>query len=316
MVRFFERILLEQKHMPENVVPAYLYSHPQVDTRIEVVRGLGEQLKPTTTPPRLDDRFREMQQRLAYLVAKHRTWVGDVEPYDRARVQPLLDTAAARRSAGDVDGALAALAEAERVEPLDPRVPVQRGEILLANGHPADAAVAYRRAVRLDPNPPAVLLALARSYREAGDRREAIFFAEQAIWRSGARGTLRPQAERQLERLIFPVIAESGFGDDRIERTPGAVSVPDPTPPRFGASEEEARWWARLGPHYVPWISYVKLRWIDPAGDVVREEKPSRSQRVYLGDHLKLADAAPGDWKLEVLLGDDVVHVQPFVVAR
>ena len=315
MVRFFERIQLEEKRAPQGQVPAYLYSHPDVDSRIQVVRGLAERLQPTTTPPRLDDRFHEMQARLAYLVAKRRMFAGEVPTYERAVAQPFLDTAQDRRSSGDLQGALAALDQAERAAPNDPRVPVTRGEIYAGTNRPAEAATAYRRAIRLDPNPPAILLALARSYRDEGDRRSAIFFTEQAIWRAGQKGTLRPQAERQLERLIFPVIAESGFGDDRALHTSGPGATPDAAVPRVAAKDGQVAWWARIGPHYVPWAEYVKLRWIDPKGEVVRQEKPHRSQRVFFDDAVKVADAAPGNWKLEVLLGDDVVHTQVFAVA-
>lgn len=311
MVRFFERILLEKRRRPEGNIPAYLFSHPQVETRIDVVRKLGEKLTPTTTPPeRFEERFREMQARLAVIVARGRA-PGSVEPYDRAVAQPLLDAAAARRAAGDVDGALAQLVVAEEHAPKDPRIPVMRGEILQEAGRPADAATAFRRAVYLDPNPPSVLLALARAHADAGNRRAAIFFTEQAIWRSGSRGTLRQQAERSLERLIFPVIAESGFGTERFAR-PG----PGATPPRV--TTEEIEWRARLGAHYVPWASYVRVRWIDPTGTVVREDEPRRTKRVYLRDVLTDHEEmpVPGLWKLEVLLGEDLVYTQPFEVAR
>lgn len=314
MVRFFERILLEKQKLPEFEVPAYLYSHPQVETRIDVVRGLGEKLQPTTSPPRLDGRFRQMQMRLAYLVAKGRAGPGDIQPYDRAVAQPLLDAAAARRAAEDLDGALAALVEAERLEPNDPRVPVLRGDILMEQRRPAEAAVAYRRAIRLDPNPPAILLALARAHRDAGNRREAIFFAEQAVWRSGTRGTMRPQAERQLERLLFPVIAEWGFGVDPAPRTPDGRAVPPAEQPRFEIDGGPVAWWARVGPHYIPWGEYLTVRWIDPTGAVAREKKPKRSQRVYLSDSVEVEDREPGEWRIEVLLADDVVDSQPFRV--
>ena len=311
MVRFFERILLEKRRMPAGNVPAYLFSHPQVETRIDVVRGIGEKLAPTSTPPaRFEERFREMQARLAVIVARGRV-ASTVEPYDRAVAQPLLDAAAERRANGDVEGALAQLVVAEEHAPNDPRVPVLRGEILQAEGRPADAAAAFRRAVYLDPNPPAVLLALARAHADAGDRRAAIFFTEQAIFRSGARGTLRQQAERSLERLIFPVIAESGFGAGRYVRPEAGAAAPR-------LVEEEVEWWARLGPHYVPWASYVRVRWIDPEGAVVRERKPRRSKHVHLSDALESEDEAllPGAWRLEVLLGEDVVHTQPFELVR
>ncbi|RIL05644.1 MAG: hypothetical protein DCC71_09650 [Proteobacteria bacterium] len=307
MVRFFERILLEKDRRPEGEIPSYLYSHPQVESRIDVVRGL--ELEPTRTPPRFAERFRAMQQRVAYLVAKGRAGPASVAPHDRARTQPFLDAAAARRRANDVDGALAQLLEAERAEPGDPRVPVLRGDILLEAGRPADAAVAYRRAIHLDPNPPAVLLALGRAHRDAGDRRDAIFFTEQALWRTGARGVLRQQAERQLERLIFPVIAESGFGDERATPASGV--------PRLPAGGAPIDWWARIGPHYVGVMEYLRVRWTDPSGAVVRDEKPKKSQRVYFGDRLETGDStpAPGEWKVDVLLANDLVHTQRFVVA-
>src|SRR5262249_2987415 len=122
-------------------------------------------------------------------------------------------------------------------------------------------------------------------------------------------------AERQLERLIFPVIAESGFGDERELHTSGPGATPDPAIPRIAAKDGQVEWWARIGPHYVPWAEYVKLRWIDPKGAVVRQGKPPRSERVFFDDAVKVADAAPGNWKLEVLLGDDIVHTQVFAVA-
>lgn len=304
MVRFFERILLEQKEMPEGQIPSYLYSHPQLEQRIDVVRGL--RLQPKRLPPEFDARFREMQQRVAYLVAKGRAGQAPVPPHDRARTQPFLDAAAARRSANDLDGALAQLDAAERAEPNDPRVPVLRGDILMQAKRPAEAAIAYRRAIHLDPNPPAVLLALGRAHRDAGNRREAIFFTEQAVWRAGSRGILRQQAERELERLIFPVIAESGFGDERVATTAA--------PPRMPSSGPPVRWWARIGPHYAELVSYVRVRWVDPTGAVVREEEPDRDRRVWLSDHIEAAET-PGTWKIEVLLAGDVVLTQSFEVA-
>ncbi len=306
MVRFFERILLEQKSAPEGFIPPYLYSHPAVESRIEVIRGLEKTLAPTKAPPRLDDRFQQMQGRLAYLVAHHRGELTDAPSYDRSKTDALLETASRQRAAGDTGDALLTLAAAEVQEPKDPRVAVQRGEILGAAGRPAEAVVAYRRAVYLDANPPSVLLALARAYRDSGDHRKAVFFAEQAVWRSGAKGTLRPQAERELERLIFPVIAESGFGDGPAQSSTGEqhAALQQTT---VRAKDGALQWWARISPHHLPWGSYINVRWVDPNGNVVREEKQRRFQRVYLSDSYDFEDAPRGDWKLEVWLADDIV---------
>jgi len=68
----------------------------------------------------------------------------------------------------------------------------------------------------------------------------------------------------------------------------------------------------------VPWASYVRVRWIDPEAAVVREGKPRRSKHVHLSDALASEDAAllPGAWRLDVLLGEDVVHTQAFELVR
>ena len=313
MVRFFERILLEKQQGPEGFIPPYLYSHPAVETRIDVVRGLDQKLKPMTSPPRLEERFKEMQGRLAYLVAHRRGELTDKPSYDRTRTDPLLETATRQRQAGDIEGALVTLAAAEVQEPKDPRVAVQRGEILADAGRPADAVVAYRRAVFLDANPPSVLLALARAYRDSGDHRKAVFFAEQAVWRSGTKGTLRLHAERELERMIFPVIAESGFGDGPAQSSGGEQNV-SAQQTSMRAKDGALQWWARISPHHLPWASYIQVRWVDPDGNVVREKKQRRFQRVYMSDSYDFEDAPRGDWKLEVLLADDIVHSETIQV--
>jgi predicted Zn-dependent protease len=314
MVRFFERILLEQKQGPEGFIPPYLYSHPAVETRIDVVRGLDEKLQPTTSPPRLDARFKAMQGRLAYLVAHRRGALTDTPAYDRTRNEALLEKANRERQSGETEAALATLAAAEAQEPNDPRVPVLRGEIRAATGRPADAVVAYRRAVHLDNNPPSVLLALARAHRDAGDHRKAVFFAEQALWRSGTKGTLRLQAERELERMIFPVVAESGFGDGPEPIRAGTLRAPV-AQTVVHSGDTPLQWWARISPHHLPWGGYITVRWIDPSGSVVREKKPRRFQRVYLADSYDFEDAARGEWTLEVLLAEDVVHTEKIRVA-
>jgi hypothetical protein len=154
-----------------------------------------------------------------------------------------------------------------------------------------------------------VLLALARAYRDTGDHRKAVFFAEQAVWRAGTKGTLRLQAERELERMIFPVVAESGFGDGPTTSSAGALRAPA-SQTVVHKGDGSLQWWARISPHHLPWGSYIKVRWIDPSGSVVREEKPRHFQRVYVADNYEFEAAPRGDWKLEVLLADDVVHTE------
>jgi predicted Zn-dependent protease len=308
MVRFFERIELEQDQAPEGFIPPYLYSHPAVDARIEVVRELDAKLKPMKSPPRLDERFRAMQGRLAYLLAHKRSAISDVAPHDRTRTDPLLAEARGHRAAGDTEAAFASLDAAERLEPNDPRVSAERGEILMAEGRPADAAVAYRRAVYLDPNPPSLMLALSRAHRAAGNRRKAVFFAEQAVWRSGTQGTMRLQTERELERLIFPVVAQSGFGTGPARSSANDASDTDaPELLTVRRADGEQHFWGRISPHHLPTANYLTARWTDPSGKVMRDKSPRRTQRVYILDSYDFQDAAPGDWSFQVLLADEVV---------
>jgi predicted Zn-dependent protease len=304
MVRFFERIQLEQGERPQGYVPPYLFSHPQVEARIAALRALGPRSRSLAHPPDLDQRFAAMQARLAWLVGNRRAAQGAVEPYDRGATDALLAEAA---RAGRPDDALDALARAERAEPRDPRVPYRRAEILEAEGRLDDAIAAYRRAVFLDPNPPAVLLALARAHRAAGHRREALFFLDQAGWRAGATGRARVQIDAEIERTVFPVVAESGFADGSSgdgAPTPGGVERT-----RLAAGDRRAAWWARLSPHWVPSRGWFRVRWVDPAGRADDAESPERS-----GAHLVAARAfeaggpAPGEWRVELLYGEEVVH--------
>ena len=64
----------------------------------------------------------------------------------------------------------------------------------------------------------------------------------------------------------------------------------------------------------MPLIDYMRVRWVDPDGAVAREKKPKRSQRVYLSDTVEVGENEPGEWRLEVLLADDVVDSQLFRV--
>jgi len=170
------------------------------------------------------------------------------------------------------------------------RNPRRRGPTCRCGGR-----VSARRLPRRQP--PSVLLALARAYRDAGDHRRAVFFAEQAVWRAGTKGTLRLQAERELERMIFPVVAESGFGDG-----PRGASRAHSARPRRRPSCTRATapcMWARVSPHHLPWGGYITVRWIDPSGGVAREKKPRHFQRVYIADKYDFEDAraVTGSWK-------------------
>jgi beta-barrel assembly-enhancing protease len=314
MARFFERIQIQSEQMPPGTIPPYLYSHPQVDQRIKVVSALAEELRPVREPPDLGARFEQMQARLAFLLGHKRVSWDVVQPYDSAKTDPLLDRASTLEAGGQPGDALEVLNEAERLEPLDPRVPYRRGTLLEGMGRIEDAIAAYRRAVYLDPGRAAVHLALGRAHQRLGERQKAIFFFEQASWRASAGSRLRAQADREIERLVFPVIAESGFADG--SGSDAGDTVAGKSRKEFGPDDPRAAWWGRLGPHYADYHSYVRVRWIDPSGQVVAEEKPHRDRRVLLSSTLRFAGGQPepGTWRVEVLLGEDVVHADRVTV--
>lgn len=307
LVRFFERIQVEQRKLPPGQVPPYLYSHPQVENRIDVVRDTAQGVQPGAPPPSALERdFRAVQQRLAWLVRNRRAAMPADPHFDRAAAAPALAEAGRLAGAGRSDEALAALDAAERAHPQDPRIPYRRAELLEAQGRLGDAIAAYRRAVYLDPNQAATLLALGRAHRSAGQRREALFFLEQASFRAGPTGRARAQIDGEIERLVFPVLLDSGFatgpaaGDEAT-----AFATHDTVLP---AGAHRLAWWGRLGPHWRGRASYFRVRWRAGDGEPGAAEGPGRES-----GHL-LARRSLGDgetaraWTLELLYGDEVVH--------
>lgn len=306
LVRFFERIQVEQRKLPPGQVPPYLYSHPAVENRIEVVRERAQRVEPGAPPPAdLEREFRATQQRLAWLVRNRRAAMPADPRFDRALAEPALAEAQRLRDAGQPDAALAVLDRAEAGSPDDPRVPYRRAELLEAAGRLDDAIAAYRRAVRLDPNQAATLLALGRAHRSAGHRREALFFLEQASFRAGETGRARAQIDGEIERLIFPVLTESGFaagdaaGDDDTTLAAGDTALP--------AGAERLAWWGRLGPHWRDRAGWFRVRWRDAAGEISKADEPDRKRGVLIARR-ELDDSVAGPWTLELLYGDEVVH--------
>ncbi|HSJ97406.1 MAG TPA: M48 family metalloprotease [Myxococcota bacterium] len=307
LVRFFERIQVEQRKLPPGQVPPYLYSHPQVEDRIEVVRDSAQRVQPGAPPPaELERAFRATQQRLVWLVRNKRAAMPADPRFDRALAEPALAEAERLRAAGLPGDALAALDAAERASPEDPRIPYRRAELLESQGRLEDAIAGYRRAVHLDPNQAATLLALGRAERSAGRRREALFFLEQASFRAGHTGRARAQIDGEIERLVFPVLTGSGFAaGDAAEDDDTILAASDPAlPPGAG----RLAWWGRLGPHWRGRASYFRVRWRD-AGGVAGEARSADRARGHL---LARRDLEQGEasrpWTLELLYGDEVVH--------
>jgi len=311
LVRFFERIQLEEKHTPQGSVPPYLYSHPGVDERIEVVKQLATKLHPVADRPDLEARFSEMQGRLAWCIEHQRASFSRLEDFDRSATDPLLAAAAKARAAEKPDAALALLEQAEQREPSDPRVAFNRGEILEAEGRLDEAIAAYRRAVALDPNQAAVLFALGRAHKAAGHRHNSVFFFEQASWRAGEKGPLRAQADGEVERGIFPIVEASGFADGAASET--AETVGGAARSQFAAGDAQIAWWVKLGSHWTKYGDYFEVRWIDPQGTVVDTAKPEHPKRAHLAVR-RAGPLTPGTWRVELVLSEQVVHEERVVV--
>jgi predicted Zn-dependent protease len=307
LVRFFERIQVEQRKLPPGQIPPYLYSHPQVENRIDVVRERAQRVQPGAPPPAsLERDFAATQQRLAWLVRNRRATMPADPRYDRARAEPALAEAARLRDAGRPDEALAVLDRAEAEAPDDPRIPYRRAELLEAAGRLDDAIAAYRRAVYLDPNQAATLLALGRAHRSAGNRRQALFFLEQASFRAGQTGRARAQIDGEIERLVFPVLTASGFAAGDAARDDDATLAAGDT-----ALPPDARrlaWWGRIGPHWRDRAGWFRVRWRDPSGAAGEPESPERRRGHLIARRALPGGAAAGPWTLELLYGDEVVH--------
>jgi len=314
MARFFERIVRES-HDVRFEIPPYLYSHPEVENRIDSVLGGLDAITVTGEPnPSLHWAFRECLARLALLVDSGRTtWLGSVPDPNRAKTGPLLADASKLANAGDLAGGLALLQEAERLEPFDARVPYRRAELLEETGRTRDSIQAYRRALAIDPSVALVHYRIGMAYLALGDRHKATFFLEQALHRFGREGPLPAKARREIERLTFPPIDEAGIADG-IDADPGAGS--------FGAPREEFRsgdaqvvWWGRVTERYVPMREEIQVRFTDPSGAIAQEQSAEAERRPYVRSTLELTGGIAGRhgiWRVEALLDDRPIDRRTF----
>jgi predicted Zn-dependent protease len=313
ITRFFERLLLESRRHPHNL-PPYLFSHPDVEDRIETVRIDAEQLRPIRlSDPRFGEALRDTQARLAYLLDRNRESVPPhAPPADTEKTDPLLAEADELVEIGQLDEALLVLARAEALEPSDPRVPFRIGELLAQQGRHRQAVEAYRRTIRLDPTRAMVFYKLGISHVALGDRHSAVYAFEQAARRAGESSVLRQRADWRVETLIFPVLLEVGIAD-------GAEQGGD-TP--LGHSREvfppgvrRIAWWAKLSPRFRAYLEKMTVRWTDPGGTVVRETPVKRHADSYVGSMLELAApgaVAAGEWSVEARLEHDVLARRSF----
>jgi predicted Zn-dependent protease len=281
MVRFFERIDASSGRSDVDI-PPYLYSHPQVDDRVDTVKRFSETLTVADVPHVMTDTdLIALQTRLRILIAEGRSsWPVASTPRAPELTAPLRSAAGEAVAKGQLHEALELVEQAEKLDPADPRLPLQRGEILEQLGFPRQAALAYERAVELDPTP-------------------------------GLSGSLHRRANFELLKLVFPVIEASGIavgsslgGSDRPE---------DSSRQEFSVSERRLGWWGQVSARWASLMDRIAVRWVDPQGRVVQEAPTKRLRRTRVAAFLDLDDDAPlGRWRVEALLENDVVHASSF----
>ena len=313
MARFFQRIVVAE--LPGGIhVPPYLYSHPDVEQRIDAVRQRAGALHVGAPPdPSLEADFRDAQARLGLLVASGRTSFLDAAPYERTRTDPLLAQADAAAKAGRRDEALALLRDAEAAAPRDPRVPFRAGELLDESGRTRDAIAAWRRAVALDSSVALAYFKLGAAYQQLGERHEAAYYFEQAERRFAAGGGFQRRAQLALQTLSYPPVTAAGLADGRAAE--GAETVAGAPREEFALGDDAVAWWAQLDPHYDALRSRVRVRWLDPSGARVHEGAVEPLERHHVAARLALDGPLRerfGVWRVEATLEGQVIDRRSF----
>ena len=317
MARFFERIVAvqEQAELARVQIPPYLYSHPDVKSRVSTALGRTDRLTVTgSADPGLAASFRAVQARLAMLLdAGQTTLRAPPPPVDRAASDAALADAAQHAREGNRLAALARLAEAERDQPYDPRLPFRSAEILGEMDRMRESIAAYRRALSLDPGVALTHFRIGLAYKSLGDRVNATFYLEQALRRFESGGALQRRTARELERLTFPVVEEAGLADG--SDAAGSDTVAGHSREEFRTGDPRAVWWARVSSRHEGRRRDIEVRWSDPSGRVVQELAVDGGRKPYVRSALTLGpERAPGVWQVEALLDGDLVDRRSFRV--
>lgn len=304
---FFQRILDLQARYPNNI-PPYLFSHPEVAERIRGVEEQAKTLAPVREPaPGTRERFRAMQARLAQLIDLNRpellgTGVDTDAKADDSELERIDQLIAEEH----LDAALADLAGLSIATPLDPRIPFRIGDVLYQSGRLDGAIAAYRETLQLDPSRALVFYKLGIAYRDRGDRHRAVFALEQAAQRGNPSGPLSTRARWEVVKLTFGVIVEAGFGDGtkgNSADTPAGAAVE-----QYRLGDEQLVWWGRVSGPLLSKRNDIRVRWRDPSGSILRESAAESAGRLHLISRMALPADAEGEWLLEVVLDESIVH--------
>jgi len=317
ITRFFERLLALRRGYPDQL-PPYLFSHPDVDRRIDAVEIYAEGLpiQPRESTLVFDAAFRGAQARLAALLSQGSSRLLGVQPIADPRTGPLVAQARAAEEREEIESARSLLARARAEAPSDPRAHFESGELEQRQGQAADAAHHYREAIALDPTRALVFFRLGEAYETLGEAQLAVFAYEHASRRAGATGSLHGRAEREIEKLSFTVVEEAGFADARRDGdTPFGLRI-DALP----ADATRLAWWARLGPRFADQPDRLAVQFSGPDGTPYTPEARAADERI-VGATLALPRSPEGLWTVVARLdGDEIdrrtLRVGPAVSGR
>ena len=339
MTRFFQRILGQNPDAGAGI-PAYLFTHPAVKeriaaTKVEISRtsaanpratGAGthnpgssatlEGVAPATPrnpaaaarpssseQERGNQRLAKMQARLAQLSAEGWNAKGlqARASFDATKTDPMMARAQEARVDGDDARADQLLAEAEKLDPGDPRVALARAELASERGDFSAARAQLERALALDPNVPLVQYQLGTVCARLGDRSRAAFYLEQSVANFRPNTGARRRAEFELARLEFPILESSGL----TTRDGNALS-------KIFRRGEAVIWWGQVSERFYPMNPEFRVRWRGPSGESVFQESVRMSPGGHISSALRSAEGAAGTWHVDVTVEDSVIETLEF----
>lgn len=316
LTHFLDKIIESKNSFPDHL-PPYLATHPFPEDRIRSIQAAAATLNPKRVPdPELAAALPRVQARLALLLKTGRTILGQPVPAsDDPRIEGVLNEANERAKDGDLDGALLLLGRIDGLEVGDPRLPFRIGELLYESRRYDEAVTSYLRAIELDASRALVFYDLGLAFKASRQPHRAVYAFEQAALRTSENSDLRKRSEWEIFKLTFAPIETSVFSG----ASPLDAIADDEESDRAAFSQEILRlkWRGQLGSRFRQYSDQFSVRWIAPSGETSQELPAKRHGVSAIGSELHFNDrreATTGRWTLEVLLQDDVVDRESFVI--
>ena len=304
MRHFFQRIVASNPPGSGQGIPAYLYTHPAVNERIAATEVEINRLQLPKNVKKEDPRLQKMQARLAELMSPDPSGTSGLHAravYDASKTDPLIAQARDARIDGNDAGADELLIQAEKLEPGDPRVALERADLAHERGNDKAAIEHLQRALALDPSVPLVQYELGVAHARVGDKSRAAFYLEQAVANFRPNTLARRRAELELARLEFKLLDKSGL-----------ASRDGPTKATSFERGEPVTWYGSISHRFYPTNPEFELRWIDPQGTTARTERIRMNPVGGVSSTFQTRDAAVGKWRLEVRVEDTLVESHEF----